>query len=57
MKLLLYYFIVKEDIVFKKHLKSVFLKAIFVNNKKDILNLCFKVVFLIIERGLVITGF
>jgi len=36
MKLLLYYFITGEDIVFGGKLISVFLKAVFVNNKKDI---------------------
>jgi len=35
-KLLLYYFIAKEDIVFGGKLMSVFLKVVFVNGGKDI---------------------
>jgi len=36
MKLLLYYFIAEEDIVFGGKLMSVFLKVVFVNSGKDI---------------------
>jgi len=35
-KLLLYYFIAKEDIIFGGKLISVFLKVVFVNGRKDI---------------------
>jgi len=57
MKLLLYYFIAEEDIVFGGKLISVFLKVIFVNGGKDIQSLYFGVIFYTIKRGLAIVSF
>jgi len=57
MKLLLYYFIARENIVFGGKLISVFVKAVFINDGKDIQSLCFRAVFRTIKKGLTITSF